>query len=351
MKNLSFIDKIIFSLNTLFALVFAISLLAPFIPTKIVPSLSVVSLVVQFLVLLNLIFVLYWVLRKRRQFLLSGVLLVLWYLFLGPFYRFSNEQKETTDDGTSTTLSIMTFNARSFNELKQLDVENIDSLICNFVTKQNPDILCFQETHYAMKSNNALNQYKYKFVDFIYGKHTGKVIQSVYSKFPFIKIDSIDFPGSSNNAIYADVLFRKDTVRVYNIHLQSFRIVPGLNTIKNEESSRLFSKSRRVMLKQYEQANLIRENMAMTSYKKILVGDFNNTQYSNIYRIIKGDMKDSYVEKGSGFGMTYDFLGFPLRIDYILTDPAFEVVSHTNFDEKLSDHYPVMATLRLSSEQ
>ncbi|WP_379763062.1 endonuclease/exonuclease/phosphatase family protein [Flagellimonas marina] len=274
--------------------------------------------------------------------------MVLWYVVLGSFYRFSGKEEKTNDDDSFT---IMSFNARSFNELKQLDVENIDSLIYDFVTEKNPDIVCFQETYYVMKRNNALSQYKYKYVDFIYGKHNGKVIQSVYSKFPIIKIDSLSFPKSFNNAIYSDILIGMDTVRVYNVHLQSFRIVPGLNTIKNEESSRLFSKSRSVMLKQYEQANLIRKSMAQTSHKKIVVGDFNNTQYSNIYHIIKGDMNDTYMEKGSGFGRTYDLLGFPLRIDYIFADSDFEIVAHKNFNEKLSDHYPVMATLRLSSKQ
>ena len=105
------------------------------------------------------------------------------------------------------------------------------------------------------------------------------------------------------------------------------------------------------MLKQYEQANLIRENMEKTHFKKILVGDFNNTQYSNVYQIIKGEMKDSYFEKGKGFGRTYDLLKFPIRIDYILADPEFEVLSHQNFNERLSDHFPVMATLRLNSGQ
>lgn len=303
-----------------------------------------------FLVLVNLGFVFYWILRRKMSFIYSGVLLVFWYILLGPFYQFSkNENVSDVDEECS--LSIMSFNARSFNELKQLDDDNLENEIYDFVTQKDPDIVCFQETYYAMKRNNALNQYKYKFVDFIYGKHRGKVIQSIYSKYPIVNIDSITFPHSFNNAIYADVLFKNDTVRIYNLHLQSFRIVPGLNTIQNEESSKLFKKSRGVMLKQYEQALLVRENMEATPFKKIVVGDFNNTQYSNVYHIIKGDMRDSFSEQGKGFGRTYDLWKFPLRIDYILADPEFEVLSHQNFDVRLSDHYPIMATLRLNSHQ
>ena len=347
MKNLSFFDKIIFLLNTLLALVLAISLLVPYVPTKYISSLSVLSLVVPISVLANVVFVAYWLLKRKRIFLLSGTLLILWYLFLGPFYKVSGQEKVNSKGD----LTIMTFNARGFNLFKQMDGNNIDTLIYNFVTQNDPDIVCFQESLYALKRNKALSQYKYKFIDFVYGVHRGKVIQSVYSKFPIIRIDSIAFPESANNAIYADILFANETIRVYNVHLQSFRIIPKLNTIKNSESSKLFARSKKVMLKQYEQANLIRENMEKTHFKKILVGDFNNTQYSNVYQIIKGEMKDSYFEKGKGFGRTYDLLKFPIRIDYILADPEFEVLSHQNFNERLSDHFPVMATLRLNSEQ
>ena len=350
MKKLSLFNKVIFFLNSFFVLVTLVSVVVPFVPVTAIPALSTLSLIVPLLVFVNLIFIVYWLVLRKRHFLLSTVILLGWYLVLGSLYQFSSDEEEGGGRNNGN-ISIMSFNARSFNELEQLDIENVDSLILDFVAEQNPDILCFQECHYAMKRNQALAQYKYKFVDFVYGKHKGKVIQAVYSKFPIIQVDSVDFPESANKAIYTDVLFESDTIRIYNIHLQSFRIIPEINTIKTEESSKLFAKSRRVMLKQYEQANLIQENMEQTHHKKILVGDFNNTQYSNVYRKIKGDMQDSYFEKGKGFGRTYNLLGFPIRIDYILADPEFEVLSHQNFNEKLSDHYPVMATLRLTSNQ
>ncbi|WP_293294430.1 endonuclease/exonuclease/phosphatase family protein [Allomuricauda sp.] len=346
MNNLSFIDKIIFFLNTIAALVLLISLLLPFTPATLTSSIAVLSIVVPITVIVNVAFLCYWLLRKKRNFLLSGVLILAWYIMLGPFYHFSNGVDQSTVEN-SRTVSIMTFNARSFNELEQIKEENIENRIYEFVLEKNPDIVCFQETLYAMKANDALSQYPYKFVDFIYGKHRGKVIQSIYSKYPILNIDSINFPKSYNNAIYADILIKNDTVRLYNLHLQSFRIVPGLNAIQNQESAKLLKRYKNVMLKQYQQAKLVRENMDDTKYTKLVVGDFNNTQYSNVYRLIQGDMIDSFLESGSGFGRTYDLWKLPLRIDYILADPDFEVVSHQNFDVKLSDHYPVMATLRL----
>ena len=66
---------------------------------------------------------------------------------------------------------------------------------------------------------------------------------------------------------------------------------------------------------------------------------------------MKEDFQDTFLERGSGFGRTYDLWKIPLRIDYILVDDDFEVLAHKNYDERLSDHYPVMATLRLNSHQ
>ncbi len=346
MKGLSIFDRMVYFLNTLLALVLGIAIIVSFIPVKQISSLSVVSLVVPLLVIVNLVFVLYWLLRKKRNILLSVLILLVWLILSGPFFLF-NSAEEGIQNKSEDTFSIMSFNARSFNYSKLLDIENVEELIYDFVSEKDPDIVCFQETLYALKRNKALSQYKYKFVDFVYGKHSGKVIQAIYSKFPILNIDSISFPRSANNAIFADILIHSDTVRVYNVHLQSFKIDPELYAIQNEETSKLFGRLSYAMRKQYEQADLVRKNMYETNYNKIVLGDFNNTQYSNIYKAIKRDMTDTFLEKGSRFGRTYDLMGFPLRIDYILADPEFEVLSHQNFEVKLSDHYPIMATLKL----
>jgi endonuclease/exonuclease/phosphatase family metal-dependent hydrolase len=66
-----------------------------------------------------------------------------------------------------------------------------------------------------------------------------------------------------------------------------------------------------------------------------------------VYKQIKGDLQDAFVEAGNGFGRTYNFRFFPVRIDFILVDDAFEVNSFKTFDVELSDHYPVMSRVKL----
>ena len=58
-------------------------------------------------------------------------------------------------------------------------------------------------------------------------------------------------------------------------------------------------------------------------------------------------MKDAFVEAGNGFGRTYDFKFFPVRIDYIMVDDQFEVHGFKTFDLKLSDHFPIMTRVKI----
>ena len=79
----------------------------------------------------------------------------------------------------------------------------------------------------------------------------------------------------------------------------------------------------------------------------IVCGDFNNTAYSYVYKRIKGDLQDAFDEAGNGFGRTFNFKFFPVRIDFILVDKNFTINAFKTFDEQFSDHYPIMAKVKL----
>ena len=337
------LQKLILIFNYLAALLLFFTFFVPIIPADKYTFFSILGLFVPFLITLNIALVIYWLIKRKKFFLISASLLLLGYFLLQPIYKFNR----SSIGSLGNELSIMTFNTRDFDIRGSLGKENVDSLILDFVTKEDADIVCFQEFHHAMKHRKELKQYPYQFVDFIYGKNSGRVIQAIYSKYPILQLKLIEFPKSANSALYADIVMKKDTIRIYNLHLQSFKISPEVSTIKNQDSKRLVGRLSKVLKLQKEQADIIKDHYNNTNYKKILVGDFNNTQFSNIYRIVKGDFQDSFVEAGEGFGRTYDLKGMPLRIDYILADDSFEVLGHQNYDVKLSDHYPVKATLRI----
>ncbi|RIV69790.1 endonuclease/exonuclease/phosphatase family protein [Flagellimonas aequoris] len=344
-KSTSIFDRVVFAVNLLIAILLLFVGVLSFVPFQIIPILSVLSLFVPFLFILNILFVAYWLIKRKRKFLLSFFALVLGYLIFGRFYGVGNEAD--VSHPRPSDLKVMTFNAWGFNKNGWIKESDVGDKIIAFIKDEDPDILCFQE--YDRNRYRQLQQYPYR-SETPYGAH--RTTQAIFSKYPIIGKGSLDLPGTINNIIYVDIAFGKDTLRIYNTHLQSFSIIPSTESFADgEKSERTFKRLTSTFKKQLEQAKIFRDHIENSPYTNIVCGDFNNTQFSNIYKIIKGDRLDTFLEKGNGFGRTYDLFKFPIRIDYILADPEFEVLSHQNFNERLSDHFPVMATLRLDSHQ
>lgn len=339
MKGLKLGSKIIFFINSLVAFLLLISYLLPFIPPKSFATLSVLSLGVPLLILLNVIFFVYWLLRVKKQMILSLVVLLLGWNHINSMHRFSYSEQIEDD----ANFSIMSFNVRLLNKFDWLPSKTVKEDIISLIKEENPDILCLQE----YRRGDAIKLEGYHNFNATYTKGV-KGGQSIFSKFPIVNSGSLEFPNTYNNAIFVDIVKQQDTIRVYTFHLQSSGIDTDVDKLKNETSGHLFKQVSSTFKAQQEQVELFLAHKAKSNYKTIVTGDFNNTAYSYIYRKIKGeDLKDTFEEAGNGFGRTYDFKFFPMRIDFILADKDFTVNGFKTYDVKLSDHYPIKATLKL----
>ncbi|WP_394970908.1 endonuclease/exonuclease/phosphatase family protein [uncultured Croceitalea sp.] len=338
MKKLSFFNKLVFILNCIVALVLLIACLNSYLTVNILSSFYIFSLFIPLLFLFNLFFCLYWLFKRKKHFFLSFVVLSIGYFVFGVFYKV-NSDKNKSD---SKSLTILNYNVWGFNKNEWIKEPNIGDKIIEFIKDEDPDILCLQE-HSRIRYTQLL-QYPYRSET---PYTTPRSIQAIFSKFPIVSSGSLELPNTINNIIYADIVSSSDTIRVYNMHLQSYNIVPSSETLSEKESERTYHKIIETFSKQLTQAKIFKEHLDKSPYKTIISGDFNNTQFSNVYRIVKGDFQDSFLEAGEGFGRTYDLKGLPMRIDYILADNSFEVLEHQNYDVKLSDHYPIKATLKI----
>jgi len=338
-KGLSAFNKLVYALNLVFVILLLIACIVPYLSVKFLPVLSFLSLGVPVLVGVNVLFFIYWALQVKRQSLPSLFVLVLGYFVLGTFVKMnsSNDQFQTGD------LKIMSYNVESFNEQGWKERKNIFNAIQDFVQAEQPDIVCFQEVSIGMKKEFL--DYPYHYLKKIPGGE--KVHLGVFSKYPIVAAKTVTFPNSINNGSYVDIAYHKDTLRVFNVHMQSLGITPGTGVLGSHSSTRLYNRVVRAFKKQEEQAEMIRRLIDDSPHKTLLCGDFNNTQFSKAYHLLKGNMQDSFIEAGSGYGRTFEFFNVPLRIDFIMADSAFEVRSHKHYDYRYSDHYPIMASFRL----
>ena len=105
MKGLSFVDKLIFCINSILAFVLLLSYVLPYIPPRHFALLSVLVLSVPFLIIANALFVIYWILKFKKQFLLSLIILGLGYTYILSFLNFNN-----TERFSSHGVSVMSYN-------------------------------------------------------------------------------------------------------------------------------------------------------------------------------------------------------------------------------------------------
>ncbi len=321
-------------------------LLACIVPHTNFASLAFIGLTVPLLVFVNMLLFLYWLFQKQIWSAFPLSILIYGYFSLGPFIAF--EGISTVRD-SEEEVSVMSFNSLGFlGKQREWKFVTNDSIV-KFLKDENPDIICFQEFDHREIRSKSFAGYPYRYIDFEFGTPRERVIQAIFSKYKILDKGVLNFPNSYNSAVYADIQLKTDTVRVYNLHLESLRVRPG--SMKKERSDLLFGRLRESFRKQQQQAMLVSNHINDSPYKNIVCGDFNNNQFSRPYFSIKQDLKDSFLEKGRGYGTTINFWKFPLRIDFILVDSSITVVSHKNYKVKLSDHEPIMASFEIGTNE
>ncbi|NLI25588.1 MAG: endonuclease/exonuclease/phosphatase family protein [Bacteroidales bacterium] len=373
---LRFLRHIIIYINVLFALLLLASVLSPLIPPGFLRIAPFLGLMFPFLLIINVFFVVYWAVSRRLALFISLAVILAGSVQIKRFVRFpfANIIRKETGENKSAcsgdSLRILTYNVRAFNLYDWAHNKDAARGILHFVDSLQADVLCFQEFYSRAESRLTLKEipqgaslaphayFYYYFTD----HQGGRYGIATYSRYPILRKGAIRFENTYNVCIYTDLLFGKDTIRVYNAHLQSVRFRKAnydfLDTLRLTYSDRhlqevkdIYSRLREAYLKRSEQVTQIARHIASCVYPVIVCGDLNDTPVSYTYRIIRGRLNDTFTEAGSGLSYTYNLPYWPFfRIDYILSDPVFSVAEMNTLRIPYSDHFPVLATLVLPEQ-
>jgi endonuclease/exonuclease/phosphatase family metal-dependent hydrolase len=281
------------------------------------------------------------------------------------YYQFSGGNVASDDKGMgdiklmSWNVNLLGFNG--VNKLVNLSSSAIRDSIISVVDREKPDVLAFQEflqtselNHIALiKEKTGLNFHHVKFSHSIKrGRKTGLVI---FSRYPIIQGGQVMFSGTTlNGCIYVDLAMDRDTIRVYNTHLQSIRFNSEDYEYLNEETEELKGAERivkrlsRAFQRREGQVHAIRMHMKTCPYPIIVMGDFNDPPMSYTYRKMTEEMTDHFREKGMWMSSTYAGKFPNFRIDYILSSEEYgKVLSYETLPVELIDHRPIVSTLQL----
>jgi len=336
MVKYNFWNKIIVFVNSILAILLLLSYLLPYISPETVPIFTIISLAVPVLLALNIFFIIYWIIKLKKYFTISLISIILGIGYISNIYKFSEKKIFLNDD-----LKVMSYNVRLFNHYNWSTDSTIVKKISSFISEKEPDVLSIQE-YYDAESLQL--KYPYQFIKT--KSNFNKFGLAIFSKFKIINSGSLDLKESANNIIYTDILKDKDTIRVYNIHLESLKMNTSQENFGTKNSNKLLEQMEASFQKQAKQVELFLQHEKKWDGKKILCGDFNNTAFSWVYKELSNEKQDAFKEAGKGLGKTFNYW-YPLRIDFILTDANFDINNFKTFDIPYSDHYPILARLNL----
>jgi endonuclease/exonuclease/phosphatase family metal-dependent hydrolase len=377
MANLrKFSRRLFIILNGLVVLLFLLACANSFLHPGKWWLISLLGLVFPYLFLLVLCFFFISLFTRsfRRWSLLSVAALLIGWSNIRHFIALHPGSTFTDERHPGTTLRILTWNIRSFDEFaaRKRPLQRHRPEMLDFIGAQQADVLCLQEfyeplTRHGLESNITYIQtqlhypYYYFSRDYIKpGLYQAGVI--IFSRFPIIDSFLHEYPRpnglrTTESLIAADIVTGQDTVRVYTTHLQSVlfgsKEFRDLEIIKNVDDS-IVDASRSIVRKlrdafrhRADQAGEVRARLDSCPHPAFICGDFNDVPTSYTYSTIRGNWQDAWLTKGFGIGRTYKNISPTLRIDYILAAPDFNVLQCRRIPLPWSDHNPVEADLQL----
>ncbi|NNE29101.1 MAG: endonuclease/exonuclease/phosphatase family protein [Saprospiraceae bacterium] len=346
------IQKPLWWLNIFLAFATLLSYLAPLINPQEVWQASFMGLAYPTLLWGNIFFLGLWLVTKRKWAWLPFITILLGWTSLRSLVAMGggdNPKQELSE------IQVLSYNTNFFGKImrgysKSERKENLLALK-EFLQDQKANLICIQEfpddEFYGTRDSTFFPGYSRAITP------TG----SIFSKWEILDHQAAFFQKSGNGYVWADIKTDQDTIRVFNVHLQSNSISQQTNdlevsdlpeqktwaTIKN-----ILAKVNSRTLKRVDQAEQLKAMMQASPHPILLTGDLNNTAQSYIYRLLSKGLVDSFRESGWGVGSTYAGKIPGLRIDFIFSDPnSFNVISSEVLEVDHSDHYPLLSVFQI----
>lgn len=319
------------------------------------PFASLAGLAFPFLFILNLAFLIIWLLVWKKAALLPVITFIACIsptLLYFPFHFTKSGSVE------QPFITVMTYNTEGFGTEDNKD-SSTGNPVLQFILGHNPDIIILQEATRDIISKASRD----KAIKTVYpymNNDTGVSNLACISKFPIVGHEYIPFEKSNNGCLYLRILIGDDTLALYNCHLQSISLQAEelseyRQFIEHPTDSTHYDVSKKVIKKllgstsqRAGQARMIAERAkAETARFTIVCGDFNDTPLSYSHRVFDRFMNDAFAKSGVGMGITYHEHKLYYRIDHIFCSKNITPL-HTWIDrtQKDSDHYPVITKIR-----
>ncbi len=359
--------KLMFTLTVLANICLVFTLLTPYVSPEKYWPIELFGLAYPVIYIVNVFFIIFWSLFRRKRVFITIALVALSYRDIRSYVQFQVFKEKTP---VHNTLKVISYNVRLFNLYNWTDKKSRTEIFA-MLKKEAPEIVCIQEFYNSSKKNinnldsllNIRKEKSYYHVE--YSSHQNESDKwglITVSSYPIVHKGKVLFNEETNNlCIYSDIKIKEDTVRVFNVHFQSNRLkkedyefIGDPYSKKDDEkisaSKNILRRLKIGVTKRASQVDTVTRYIQNSPYPVIICGDFNDTPCSYTYHRLSDNLKDTFIECGSGIGNTYNGSLPPLRIDYILYSSCFLCSSYEVLKRNLSDHYPVISVIGFKNE-
>ncbi len=311
--------------------------------------------------ILNVLFIIFWLIVYRYYIWMSALGLLVAYSPLHtymPLHPFAGDDEEPV-----VMLKVLSYNCEAFDN-DAPHTKDSPNAVVDYLAHCGADIICLQEyalgKHVTQKViDSALKEYPYRHV-----RHIHTTGLAIFSRYPIVSAQQLEYPSKTNGSMVYRVDAPWDTLTVINNHLESNK----LNTrdrkmyrqmMDDPEKGRVKSGSK-LLLGKLAEAAAIRAPQAdsIASYIRrrkdpllVVCGDFNDTPLSYAHRVIGDGLVDAFTQSGNGLGISYHENRFYFRIDHILVSDNIRTYRCTvDSSIKASDHYPIWCLITPTAE-
>ena len=278
----------------------------------------------------------------------------------------------------TNTVLLLSANVRIFNVYAQLRDPDFASSkgFIRWLANSPADVLCLQEFYNEPDGTSEdgdvfrTGEYlgrgsgRHAFISSSLTNKAGAEFgMAIFSRFPIVRRGTIPFGYlSQNHAMWADLARPAapgrpaDTIRVFNLHLQSMAMAEIDIAAATESRAGLRQKAPNLLRRfrngavaRGAQVDTMLARARRSPYPVLLAGDFNDLPYSYAYDQLADHLQNAWATAGLGVGATYNGRLPGLRIDQQFASPQWQVRGcRVHREITWSDHFPVEGLYELS---
>lgn len=322
------------------------------------PLVSTVGMAFPVLLVINMGFLLFWLIFKWTRAWVPVAGFILSYVPISIYMPL-----HTTQEVPEGAIKLISYNVCSYGG--NYKYENGFETVRDYLKEQQPDIVCVQEDadtwrRYVMKEYAKVLPYN----DTIVLANNDLTLNAlgIHTRYPIVKRERIPYSSLANGSAAWWLKVGEDTLIVVNNHFESCHLSTEdrqqyRHIIKGEiprdslrtESAILLVKLAEANAKRAGQIRAVRDYVKEhANYPVIVCGDFNDNPISYSRHTMGETLTDCFVATGRGIGLSYNQKAFSFRIDHIFCSKDIQPYN-CEVDDKMdaSDHYPLICWLKI----